>query len=330
MELQQDEWSLSGVTFGAEGQLTVIGWCGRNRGAKYYILRCSKCSQDTELFGEGLSRSVKSNLIKGKIPCGCSKVPKWTQEQFYTLCTRKAAALGYTFLGFTGGWGGVYGKIRLTCENHGEWDSGNIGNLINNGVGCPGCRIDASRKASREVNTKPDEVMVASFLAYGSFHPDTYFCRSERLDSRGYKVYWHMFCPECGETGESTGGNLRKGKRPCACSPMRQQECYINWIIDDHNNAVGIKFGVANNSKRRIKNQNRLSVYEVRQHSVYTFPDVSSCKAAERACKEELETGIVLKRDMQDGYSETTWAYNLAKVKAIYERFGGVQVQPEN
>ena len=39
------------------------------------------------------------------------------------------------------------------------------------------------------------------------------------------------------------------------------------------------------------------------------------------------ETGVVLKRDMPDGYSETTWAYNIGKVKDIYERNGGVLVE---
>ena len=43
-------------------------------------------------------------------------------------------------------------------------------------------------------------------------------------------------------------------------------------------------------------------------------------------CKKELDTGVVLKRDMPDGYSETTWAYNIGKVKDIYERNGGVLV----
>jgi hypothetical protein len=53
---------------------------------------------------------------------------------------------------------------------------------------------------------------------------------------------------------------------------------------------------------------------------------VEQCKKAERECKKELETGVVLKRDMPDGYSETTWAYNIGKVKDIYERNGGVLV----
>ena len=40
----------------------------------------------------------------------------------------------------------------------------------------------------------------------------------------------------------------------------------------------------------------------------------------------DLDTGVVLKRDMPDGWTETTWSYNIGKVKSIYERNGGVLV----
>ena len=321
--LQQDDYSLSGVVFGEDGQLAVVGWSGRRKGKsdKFYILKCSKCSQDNELFGDGYFRSLKGSLVRVHVPCGCALSPRWSQEQYAVLCIRKAKELGYTFSGFVGEWKGRKTKIEMFCEKHGEWSSGVIDSLVNMGTGCPGCKADAARDA----RTKPDEVMIASFHKSKSFHPDTKFWRSERLTSRGWAVYWHMSCPECGEDGESTGSNLQKGRRPCACSPQRQQECYINWIIDEHNNAVGIKFGIATNSKQRVKQQDSQSVYEIRQHQVYSFPSVQSCKKAERECLQGLECGVVLKRDMKDGYTETTWVYNLNKIVEIYERNGGIR-----
>ena len=322
--MQEDDWSVSRSSFGSECQLTVVGWSGRNKGGhKLYILKCNKCSQDGELFREGYFRSTKSNLVKGQVPCGCSEIPKWSKEQYTLLCKRKASKLGYTFLGFVGEWKGAYTKTKMLCEKHGEWSSGIIHNLINKGQGCPGCVADAIGEARK----KPDDEMIASFFVSGAFHPETKFWKSERKTKQGYKSYWHMLCPECGELGESFGGHLQGGGRPCACSKHRQQECYINWLIDGHNMAVAIKFGIARDSKQRIKSQNRQSAYTLKQHSVYQFPDVASCKKAERECKKELECGVVLKRDMPDGYSETTWAYNIGKVKDIYERNGGVLVE---
>ena len=322
--LQQDEWSLASPEFGGEGQLEVVGWSGRSGTGKYYILKCGKCSLDSELFGGGYFRSLKSRLMDGQVPCGCSKSVKWSKEQYHVLCTRKAVELGYTFLDFVDEWRGAHTKIKMSCDeqDHGEWSSGHINGLVHNGTGCPGCRTDAAREAK----TKPDSVMVASFLATEAFHPDTRFWRSERLDSQGWKRYWHMSCPECGEGGDGASNDLQKGQRPCACSKQRQLEAYINWIVDECNNAVAIKFGIANISKRRVKEQNSKSAYEVRQYQVYSFPTVQSCKQAERGCKKSLTCGVVLKRDMPDGYTETTHVYNLDKIIEIYELNGGTLI----
>ena len=322
--LQQDEWSLSKPTFGEEGQLEVVGWSGRSSsGAKCYVLKCNNCSQDYELFGEGVFKSIKSNIVnKCHIPCGCTRTPRWSKEQFSVICTRKAEELGYKFLSFVGEWKGANTKIKMLCEKHGEWDSSSINNLNNHSYGCSRCNM-----SSKFPSAKADVEIIQSFIDSGAFHPDTEFWRSDRVRSRNKRDFWFMFCPECGQQGEAQITHLQLGQRPCACSPMRQQECYINQLIDDCNNTVGIKFGVANNSEKRLNQQNRHSAYTLKQHSVYTFPSVQQCKQAERECKKELETGVVLKRDMPDGYSETTWAYNIGRVKDIYERNGGVLVE---
>jgi hypothetical protein len=316
--IQQDEWSLTAPTFGKEDQLEVVGWSGKSRGrSKLYILKCNKCSQDSELFGDGYFKKTKGSILNLKvIPCGCARNPRWSKNQYEILCSRKAEELGYKFIGFGDKWEGSFTKIRMLCEEHGEWCSGRLSSLLNDQRGCPGCKAAISRK--------PDDVMITSFFASGGFHPESEFCRSDRKDSSGKKVFWVVSCPDCGETGESKSSHLQQGQRPCACSTQRQRECYINCLTDDNNTIVAIKFGIANNSKLRVKKQNSKSIYSVQHHSVYKFPTVKSCKKAERECKEDLECGIVLKRDMSDGYTETTWAYNLEKIVEIYEKNGGV------
>lgn len=323
--LQQDEWSLTKPKFGKEGQLEVVGWSGKNRANKYYILGCSKCRQDCELFGEGYFKSLKSNLVKCNLPCGCSKNPSWSKDQYTTRCARKAKELGHKFRGFVGDWKGVYTKIRMFCEKHGEWCGGTVDNLVSNGTACPRC----GDEASAEAKIKPNHLMIESFFASGAFHPETKFWRSDRKDNRMSRAYWFVYCPECGETVESNRSNLQKGKRPCGCSKHKQQEAYINWVIDNHYTVVAIKFGIANNSKQRIKQQNSRSSYSLDQYSVYRFPSVERCKGAERECKQKLECGVVLKRDMPDGYTETTWPYNLEKIEEIYKRNGGLLLSDE-
>jgi len=315
--LQQDEWSLTKPVFGKEGQLQVVGWSGKsNGGHKHYIVKCSKCQSDPELFGEGYFSHYKGDLKRGYLSCGCMKSPRWSLSQYKILCNRYAHRIGYTFLGFVGEWKGACTRVRMFCEKHGEWSSGIITTLINGGKsGCPMCRID--------LITKPDEVMIASFHKSKAFHPDTKFWRSERSDRQGRRRYWHVYCPECGESGEGYSGDLQKGSRPCACNRQRQKEAYIHWIVDDYDNTVAIKFGISRDSKKRRRQQGYKTTYEVRQYVVYTFQDVASCKKAERECLQQLECGVILKRDLPDGYTETTWTYNLEKIIEIYKQNGG-------
>lgn len=318
--LQQDEWSVTAPTFGKDVQLTVVGWSGRSFGGyKFYIVKCNECSQDRELFGGGYFRIPKGGLLRGGIPCGCSKKPEWSLDQYTVLCSRKGAELGYKFLGFAEQWVGNGTKIHMFCEKHGEWSSGVIKTLINLGYGCPKCGEDSAALA----NTKSDDIIIQSFFASGAFHPSTEFWKSERTTPTGSKCYWHSYCPECMEYGESCAGDLQKGYRACGCSKMRQKEAYINLVMDDET-VIAIKFGIARNSEQRVKNQNRLTTYKLLQSSVYLFPSVESCKKAERECRQELECGVVLKRDMKDGYTETTWLSNLEKIIEIYQRNGGI------
>lgn len=324
-ELQQDQWSLSSQKFGEEGQVTVVGFSGLYNGDthKIYILKCDKCSQDPELFGEGYFKTVKSSLVKGCLPCGCSKKTLWSEDQHIVICSRKAKELGYTFLGFEGEYRGSKTKIRMLCDDHGVWNTGNIANMVYCGNGCPSCKLVIIGNTTGKSNIKPDEVMISSFLSTGCFSDNTEFWRSERKDKRGNKVFWFMSCPDCGETAEAFTNNLQQGHRPCICNSQRQKEAYINLLRESGNLQIAaLKFGIALDSKRRIKRQKVKCLYELETWAVYTFPDVVSCKKAERECLQELECGVVLKRDMPDGWTETTWTYNLDKIIEIYERNG--------
>ena len=392
--LKQDEWSLTAPKFGSEGQLTVVGWSGKTNGNKFYILKCGACSEDPELFAGGYFISLKGGLLRGQLPCGCSKGTRysdyqwgivisrmltskdhvllnhyvknssryahivcgacredeelfgdgtlnvlvselrqgaiscgcsprhnWTKTQYSILCSRAAENLGYKFIGFQDPWLKANTRIDMLCKLHGQWSSGSINNLINNGYGCPACKS----KTISESKIKPDDVMVKSFFSSGGFHPDTKFWRSERQTKQGSKIFWHVSCPECGQFSESSSNNLQKGKRPCACSPMRQLECYINFVKDGEQ-FIAVKFGIARDSSIRLAAQNRKSPLCIESHEVYYFPDVASCKKAERECKQQLECCVVLKRDMPDGYTETTWSYNLDKIKKIYTDNGGIKL----
>jgi len=319
--LQQDEWSLTKPRFGEHGQLEVVGWSGRQKSIKSYILKCSKCSLDGELFGEGYFKSRKGNLMNlSQIPCGCSTTHKWSKEQFKILCARKAKEGGYEFLGFVGDWQNINtNKVKMLCETHGQWESTSVNSLLNKSTGCPCCRDE---KIS-EVSTKPDDVMIQSFFASGAFHADTKFWRSGRKCRRGWQKYWYVCCPKCGAVEESAASNLQKGQQPCLCSTQNQLEAYVNFILDNHT-PVAIKFGISKDSSKRADQQNSRSLYDVVNHCVYLFPDVKSCKEAEIVCKQDVVCGVIPKTEMGDGFTETTFTYNIDKIKQIYSSYGGV------
>ena len=314
--LLQDEWSKVCPLFGKQRQLKVIGYFRKGVGKKTYILECSVCRKDPEMFGDGYFKSSKGSLLSGSLPCGCSNIPKWSKEQHYLLCKRKAESLGYTFNGFVGEWINQNTKLSITCVTHGEWKTNTISNLVNHSKGCPDCNIGG--------NLKPDDDMIKSFFDSGAFHPGTKFWRSDRKTKQGAAVYWNVHCPICDSVNSSFVANLQKGHIPCPCSTSRQKEAYIN-IVYDQEIPLAVKFGIAVNSQKRVNIQNSKTSLSLINYAVFTFSTSDDCKRAEQECKQTLECCVLSKSDIPDGYTETTWLRNLDKIKQIYKKYGGVE-----
>lgn len=307
-----------GTVFGQHGQLEVVAWCGeRNGGNKIYTIFCSHCANDEELYGLGLFLLTKSKVLRGDIPCGCSKNEKPTQAQWEVKVRRLANERGYSFLGWYGGFDGVNSKLLLLDCRYGLSNSLKLRSFLR---GCD-CLLRKPGKIT-ENNRQEDSAAVSDFKSTGSFHPATSFARIDRLDKNGFKVYWSVCCFVCGETYEATGGNLKRGCRGCKCSKHKPTIAYINAVGDKF-----IKFGItSNNPKLRMYNQSRMCCLKISNLGSWRFDDVSACRAAEQECIRTLETGVITKSQMQDGYTETTYAYNLQEVVDIYEKFGGIEV----
>lgn len=319
-KVHEDRWSVKRPKFGVDGQLTVIGWTGHAKaGAKHYIVHCTRCSEDPEMFGEGYFRTVKGSLDRGTLPCGCSPVHRWSQEQWILRIKRKAQEIKMSLISIETSNISSKSLLTLKCESHGEWKT-RVNNLLNMGTSCEKC----SRDAFSLGQVKPDGVMIASFFASGIFHPDTKFWRSERKTIQGVKAYWFSYCPVCDTQGESVCTSLQQGHSPCQCSRKRQREAYVN-LLEINGGVFAVKFGIACNSERRLRQQNNKACgLKLTNFAVYEFPNYATCKLAERLCKRELECSFVNKDMLEDGYTETTSITNLNRVLEIYESCGGV------
>lgn len=224
--INHDEYSLSRPTFPTPkgGVLTVVGWKGKSGYNKKYAVKCSVCSKDPELFGDGTFSTTKSDLNRGCAPCGCSLIPKWTENQNKVRVQREATTRGFEFMGWVEPYKGIHTKLLLSCPIHGEWNSTHISSFLA-GRCCPACRADRTR----EISMKEDSFHINEFIGTGAFKEGAKFYRSERKDSRGYPAYWNYKCPACTHDEyvkaglcsgvfESCVSGLKMGKVPCRCA----------------------------------------------------------------------------------------------------------------
>ena len=312
--------ALSGSLLGNQKQVEVLGWYTHRRradgiGIKVYAVKCHECAKDPELFGDGFFSSIKDTLSRS-LPCGCSKSPKWDESQYKILCKRRCDSLGIEFGGWAESFRGNKTKCLLSCPVHGEWRTTPVSKLLHDLKFCFKCSVD---RLNKYVN-KPDEVLIAKYMATGSFVEGTKMVRSAN------KEKWMVTCPVCKETNECYASNLNNGKVPCSCS-RNPRFSYIN-LIKDGDIDLGIKFGITSNPNisMRLSSQNKKSVYDITNYAMWQYDNSQLCKTAERVCMTELDCGVFSKQEVSDGYTETTTIFNLPKVIKIFEDHGGVRL----
>lgn len=203
------------------GILTVNGLkCGN----KFYV-HCSLCSVDEELW-EGLDLyCARGSLIRGSVPCACSKSYRWTKYQYTVIIKRECARRHYEFKGFKGDWLANNTKIILyNKRTNNEWDTTTIASFLA-GTGDP---LEGSEAISRS-RTIQDDKHIQDFYEAG-FSKGYKFWRSNKKLKNGYSTsYWRYTCPSCSrdeyvEAGvcqgvfESHVSSLKRGVKSCRCS----------------------------------------------------------------------------------------------------------------
>lgn len=325
-ELYKDDWSRLTPTFGENNQLEVVGWSGRRKGDKIYILHCSVCAKDPALHGEGYFKSFKFSLVRSKpqIPCGCAIHVHWTEKQYIVLAKRKLDRLGIQFLGWDGDYCRAETRVRLRCSVHGEWIGTRVGAIVIQTTDKGNCKKCGDIKGT-QTRTKDESHFEESFMRSGKFEIGTTF---KFIGKRGETTarLWEVYCSRCGITFQSSSSSLQAGKVGCGCSwGFNQRQGYINQIYSG-DVLVGLKFGISVDSQTRSKTFNRNKDYTIKLSSVYEFDSVGDCRNAERYCKNNLPCTIFSREMMQDGYTETTYPHYYDNITKIYQDFGGKQI----
>jgi len=290
-----------------------------------FIFHCSICAKDKELFGNSLFWTQKSDFHRGQIFCGCSNSVKWTQDQATVKSERAAREAGHIFQGIIQPFAGGISRCNLYCPKcEHSWTS-KLSNLWTLKRGCPKCRSIKGLAAATASNKKSDDVVIKAFMATGRYHKYTTFVKIERKAKNSKNNYWRLYCPVCDKIAECQQGHLLSGTTPCDCSVLNKKESYIN-LLKDGEDIVAIKFGISKNSTKRLANYRYNTTYAVEMFCVFRYEDSTACLAAEQDCKNNLVCGVVSREVFKDGWTETTYPYNLDKVIYTFEKYGGVRV----
>lgn len=220
MALADNQKAFIGSTFNTPkgGLLTVTSLAGKKGTANVAVfnLHCSICSMDEKLWGEGTITSTKGMLNRGLIPCGCSKIVNWSEEQNKVRVERECKVRGYIFHGWSGKYKKVHTKLVLEDKSNADiQDTLDISRFMK-GEGDP-------RNTLRK-----DKHLIDSFIE-GGFTEGYTFWRSKRLTSDGAHRYWFYTCPICSEDDfvkkglcsgvfEAQDITLKNGSKSCRCN----------------------------------------------------------------------------------------------------------------
>lgn len=298
-----------GQTFNG-GKMVVVGWNGeRQKRVKLYSCHCSECAKDPELFGDAMFRSLKSGLVNlGQLPCGCSKKPKWTADQYRILISRKALGR-YSAVIPDDARSTTNVLCKCSIEGCGyTWES-SIASLLNKGSGCRRCFDNAKGEAQ----TTPESIAIGKILKiadekgwiFHGFKSGWKNTRSRILLECSHSHQWDVEysnvvyggtgCSRCADYGYNSGlpGTFYT---------------YI-WTHPETKHNF-LKYGITNYPEQRIKQQRQKnSPFDANQLCSIDFADGLVPENLEKVIdeykKQSQIPNQVSKSVFPDGFSET-------------------------
>ena len=227
MKLTKNQQDFIGTEFKSPkgSTLTVEDFYGLDKSKiAIFKVNCNICSNDVELFPLGYFLSNKASLRLGTMPCGCSKSPKFSKEQYLIKINRLCNDLGYVFLGIKGSWKGVRTLIKLhnPCTEN-TWETTTVHKFLSGTRDPKKGIIEFSNRVKIETETH-----VADFKKiFGEKY--SYKRLSNCGSEKDYQYLWEVSCDDCkedifsktksaGYTFKVTRSSLKLGITPCRCS----------------------------------------------------------------------------------------------------------------
>jgi hypothetical protein len=131
-QFKENSSILINTRYGEHNQLKVIGPdLSKKYEFKRYLVECNICKKDSEMFGNGIFSITKNKLLSNKIPCGCSRTPRYTQNQWEILVKRACKEQDYTYIDKLSDRFSALTKLHLRNNKNGfEWKTTKIAHLM--------------------------------------------------------------------------------------------------------------------------------------------------------------------------------------------------------
>lgn len=272
---------------------------------------CTECSDDKELFPQGYFSCLKSRLIRGSKPCGCSKKPKWTQEQFLILARREGRKKGFIVHGFSEEFHGNTTKLNLECIKDGNKWIASITSITNKKYGCPKCSNMYRPTEKEALNSCMEVCKKFGYTPLGLV--DGYINVESRFEYE---------CPIHGKHNVSYNNFVGKNTACPSCAPSgynpdKQGSIYVVRWRDSTKSFL--KFGITNRKViSRLSQQAWKTDYKFELIWSATFENGRIPLILENSIKNSgIIIGVVDKSEFYDGFTETTFIENLDTIEEI-------------
>ncbi len=219
-------------------------------------------------------------MVKGQKPCGCSKSPRWTKEQ-YLILARRVAQGRFIVHGFAEKFRGQRTKLSLECLIDGYKWTASIDNIINAYHGCHKC---SGKYKPTEQETLDKCKSICEIEGYEPLgFVDGYRNQKSRFEYKcpihgKQSVVYHAFVSIGSRCGSCWKGRQKELGNGYGYYPERKDEKDFLYVLNfnDRFLKVGRSFDIderiknlRTGSKVPIKNIHKLKIFTATHQEIY-------------------------------------------------------------